>query len=61
MERTERVMSVRFPNGEAGTACLVLSWLAMKQFYLNVSEVLATIAEVVLPRTFEQLREYGLR
>jgi hypothetical protein len=32
----------------------------MKQFYLNVSEVLATIADLVLPRTFEQLRGYGL-
>ncbi len=32
----------------------------MKQFYLNVSEVLATIADIVLPRSFEQLQEYGL-
>ena len=32
----------------------------MKQFYLNVSEVLATIADIVLPHTFEQLQDYGL-
>jgi internalin A len=32
----------------------------MKQFYLHISEMLATIADVVLARTFEQLREYGL-
>ena len=33
----------------------------MKRFYLDVSEVLSTIAGIVLPHTFEQLREYGLR
>ncbi|HEX5325930.1 MAG TPA: hypothetical protein VFW75_04615 [Acetobacteraceae bacterium] len=32
----------------------------MRQFHLNVSEMLATVADIILPRTFDQLREYGL-
>ena len=34
--------------------------LQMQQFYLHVSDILGTIADIVIPRTIEELGRYGL-
>ena len=32
----------------------------MQQFYLNIPDILGSIAEIVVPRTIEDLKSYGL-
>lgn len=31
----------------------------MRTFYIQVSDILGTLADIVQPRTFEQLERYG--